>query len=119
GDIKYSSAGHPPAIVSRDNGDITLLCAYNMPLGIQGGIKYEEGYYNLNTGDKLILYTDGITEARHGHVLFGTEGIEDVLSMHRQVNSADLVEAILVSVRAWAHGKLRDDTAILVIQKII
>ncbi|MHB0998098.1 MAG: PP2C family protein-serine/threonine phosphatase [Armatimonadota bacterium] len=117
GDIKYSSAGHPPGIITGNNKDMVMLCSFNMPLGIQGGIKYEECNYKLKPGDKLILYTDGITEARHDHALFGTEGIENVLSLHGHVNPGELVEAILASVKDWAHGKLRDDTAILIISR--
>ncbi|MHB1002032.1 MAG: PP2C family protein-serine/threonine phosphatase [Armatimonadota bacterium] len=115
GDINYSSAGHPPAIISREDGDTLLLCAYNMPLGIQGNITYEECRYNIMPGEKLVLYTDGITEARHDHDFFGTEGIENVLSIYGRTNPVELVEAILYSVRDWAHGKLRDDTAVLII----
>jgi serine phosphatase RsbU (regulator of sigma subunit) len=63
----------------------------------------------------LALYTDGITESRHGHEFFGAEGIASVLSMHHGASPDVLVEALLNAARDWAHGKLRDDTAVLVI----
>ncbi|MHB1000041.1 MAG: SpoIIE family protein phosphatase [Armatimonadota bacterium] len=115
GDIICSNAGHPPAILSRGNGDTELLCIYNMPLGIQGSIKYEECYSNLKPGDKLILYTDGITEARHDHDFFGMEGIIHVLTSCSQSAPDAMVDKILETVKNWAHGELRDDTAILII----
>lgn len=119
GNVVCSSAGHPPAIISHENGDTELLCLCNMPLGVQGGAEYEEGHYTLGPGDKLVLYTDGITEARHDHILFGTDGLENILSMYSRANPDELVEEILDAVKDWAHGRLRDDTAVLVIGRDI
>jgi serine phosphatase RsbU (regulator of sigma subunit) len=117
GDISYSSAGHPPAIACHERGGTDILCISNIPLGIQGGAKYDEKHYTLRHGDSLVLYTDGITEARHDHVLFGTEGLEDILSTYSSAAPDELVEEILSAVRDWAHGKLRDDTAVLIIRR--
>jgi len=117
GDIVCSGAGHPPAIISGEGGDADLLLAPNMPLGVMNGVQYKEGHSVLKPGDRLILYTDGVTEARHDHTLFGTEGLKSVLSMHPHASPDELVEEILDSVRDWAYGKLRDDTAILVVHR--
>ena len=115
GEVTYSSAGHPPAAISSENGDTELLCSHGMPLGVMGGVEYEEGCYTLGPGDKLVLYTDGITEARRGTDLFETVGVERVLKAHVRANSYELVEAILNAVKDWTHGKLRDDTAVLIV----
>jgi len=117
GDISFSGAGHPPAIVSCENGDMKLLYTHNMPLGVQRGVTYEDDHYNLKPGERLILYTDGITEARHDLGLFGTEGIQSVLSEYGQACAEELVTHIVDAARKWANGKLRDDTAVLVVRR--
>jgi sigma-B regulation protein RsbU (phosphoserine phosphatase) len=117
GDISYSSAGHPPAIISGQNVNTELIPTPNMPLGVVGGLIYLESRHTLSPGDRLVLYTDGITEARYEDELFGEEGIGDVLSMHRCAHPNDLVEALLCAARDWAHGKLRDDTTVLIVER--
>jgi PAS domain S-box-containing protein len=116
GCVRYSSAGHPPAIICREGGT-DILYVSSMPLGILDRVQYDEGLYTLSPGDSMVLYTDGITEARHDHVLFGTEGIENILSAYGSAPPDELVEEILSAVKDWAHGNLRDDTAILIVRR--
>lgn len=117
GDISYCSAGHPPAIVSGENGDTELLYTHNVPLGVFGGVSYEERLYTLRPGDRLVLYTDGITEAARDSDLFGTEGLERVISAYGRANPDELVGKVLDAVRDWARGRLRDDTAVLIVRR--
>ncbi len=115
GDLTYSSAGHPPALIYRANGDVEFLCEHNTPLGVAAAMKYNQSGSSLGPGDKLILYTDGITEARKDSELFGIEGLECVLREHGGDTPDELVEEILTTTRDWADGHLRDDTAVLII----
>jgi PAS domain S-box-containing protein len=116
GDISYSSAGHPPPMIVHANGDTEILYMLNNPpLGIIKGSWFEQASCNLMPGDRLVLYTDGISEARSDSGLFGEEGIEQVLNAHAQATPDELVTYLLDAAKDWAHGKLRDDTALLII----
>lgn len=116
GDICYSGAGHPPAIIFRSNGEVEILMAKNVPLGVLDRADYKEFSSVLKPGDKLVLYTDGISEARHETELFGTEGIERVLAKYGDKKPDELVKRILDATNKWSHGKLRDDTAIVIVE---
>ena len=117
GTINYSSAGHPPAIVSSANGDITQLYTHNLALGIMDGAEYIQSSHTLKPGDKLVLYTDGITEARHDNVLFGTEGLESVLETHGLTPVDELITEIVSAAKEWGNDKLQDDTALIVVSR--
>ena len=79
-ELVYARAGHNPPILKEfpHRGDATLLDAVGeVPLGIVEDVKYSESSVKLHPGQTLILYTDGITEAkRPGGEMFGVEGVE-------------------------------------------
>ena len=118
GDTTFCSAGHPPALVRRANGDFELFAGANVPLGVINDNLYDQAAGRLDPGDKIVLYTDGITEARRGPVLFGADGIQGVLAEHGGEEPQALVEQIISGARAFADGRLRDDTAVLVMERI-
>jgi phosphoserine phosphatase RsbU/P len=64
GDLAYLCAGHNPPILRRADGTIERLKSENMPLGIELTEKYAAGITRLNPQDILIIYTDGVTDAR-------------------------------------------------------
>lgn len=82
--LTYSSAGHPPPMLRSDPGEpIQLLDQIGgLPLGILPDAAYEHATLTLRPGQTLLLYTDGITDARGPGAdnLFGTEGIERALA---------------------------------------
>jgi len=63
GTVKYCSAGHPPALLLRANGELELLSEGGMLLGVIAGTPYVSGTFQLEAGDVLMIYSDGITEA--------------------------------------------------------
>jgi PAS domain S-box-containing protein len=115
GHLSYCGAGHPPAVISRNNGDVAFLHSSSLPLGVAIGAEYVAGSSRLDPGDRVVLYTDGVSEARYERDLFGTEGIEKVLWTYGRELPDEIVEKLLTAARDWAHGRLRDDTALLVI----
>lgn len=115
GNLSYSSAGHPPAMIYRENGQVEFLVAGNTPLGVIKTKEFVQGEAVLMPGDKLILYTDGITEARSGSNLFGMERLENTVIEHGGESADELVAGILNAASDWAHGNLRDDTAVLIV----
>lgn len=64
-----------------------------------------------------MLYTDGITEARHGYEFFGMEGAERVLSQYGSKSPNELVDELLAAMNRWAEGRLKDDVAAVVMQR--
>jgi sigma-B regulation protein RsbU (phosphoserine phosphatase) len=81
GTITYAGAGHPPAILVRDNGESLYLDQNGLLLGPFPNATYENMSVPFRSGDRLILYTDGITEARVSEGgEFGREGLREFLA---------------------------------------
>lgn len=117
GEITYASAGHPPALIQRVDGSVDALRFGQPPIGIVGRYDYAERRAELRHGDRMVLYTDGISEARCDSGLFGSEGIERTLCAHIQSPTSGLLAGLLSAVTDWACGHLRDDTAVLIVER--
>lgn len=115
GTLMYASAGHPPAAVYRADGSVELLEQSSLPVGIIEEVQYYEAETLLGHSDKIVLYTDGVSEARHSGQLFGTEGIEAVLRRCGHEPSDHVMGELLTAAKDWGEGRLTDDTAIIVI----
>jgi serine phosphatase RsbU (regulator of sigma subunit) len=78
------------------------------------GVQYREESVLLLEGDRILLYTDGVTEARQGNVFFGEDRVRE--SFERSVDTRDAARELLESVRRFVQSELRDDIAILVVE---
>jgi sigma-B regulation protein RsbU (phosphoserine phosphatase) len=65
GELRYVSAGHNPPILKRRDGSIERLSSESMPLGVELDEHYESGTTQLSIADLLVIFTDGVTEARN------------------------------------------------------
>lgn len=74
---------------------------------------------HFESGDKLVLYTDGISEAREGKEMLGLEGLECVLKEHAHLHASELAHNILTTATDWAGGKLSDDAAVVIIERLL
>jgi serine phosphatase RsbU (regulator of sigma subunit) len=117
GEIAYSSAGHPPGAILRVGGSVEFLSIGNLPLGIMDSIGYTQSAGRLDPGDKLVLYTDGISEARSRAGLFELEGIKELLSGHSSWTSEEVADKLIAAATDWADGKLRDDAGVVVVER--
>jgi serine phosphatase RsbU (regulator of sigma subunit) len=117
GEFNYSSAGHPPAAICHAVDNVEFLDIHNPVLGVWGKLAYQEGSGRLNPGEKMVLYTDGISEARHDSELFGTERLEEVLGQHGSEPPNNLVSELFAAANTWAEGNITDDVAILIIER--
>lgn len=80
GVVKYCSAGHPPALLLRANGELELLSDGGMLLGVVAAAPYACGSFLLGQGDVLMVYSDGITESQNcAGEEFGYGRLEDQL----------------------------------------
>ena len=114
--LAYCNAGHNPPIVVRRNGDCTHLRVGGGALGISPDWTYEAGEFALLPGDRVALYTDGITEAIDADgEEFGEARLVALLAEHRTRGAEELQQRILRAVTEFNHGDLPDDATLLVL----
>jgi sigma-B regulation protein RsbU (phosphoserine phosphatase) len=119
GRVAYADAGHLPLLWHRRQGGAveTFEPEGGPPLGIVPGAQYPEQHLALGPGDTLLLYTDGVVEARGpGAAPFGLGRMADVMG-DRLPATGDLVGDILAAVRAHADGTpLHDDVTMVAVR---
>lgn len=114
--IVYSNAGHNPPLLVRANGSFERLGEGGMVLGVFPDNPYEQAELPLRSGDRLLFYTDGITEVRNAA---GEEYEEDKLAAAAAAARTQPVEAmkdaILADVNAFSGGQFEDDATLIVV----
>ncbi|MBI2252218.1 MAG: GAF domain-containing protein [Armatimonadetes bacterium] len=117
-EIIYSLAGHEPPILYRNKvKKVEFLNADGILIGIEQNIKFEERKISFSSGDLLILYTDGITEARsRSGEIFGLERLLEIIEKYNDINPLDLTNKIHTLVQKFTRRNLRDDFTLLIIK---
>ena len=115
--IAASSAGHPRPIVVRADGRAEALDCSGTLLGVVSDPDLVDVSLELGPGDAVVLYTDGVTEARQGNELFGEDRLLAALGSLAG-RSAEAIAAGLEQHVADYRRSARDDTAILVIRAV-
>jgi PAS domain S-box-containing protein len=114
GIAQFISAGAEPPIIVRASGDTEQVPTSGMMLGVQPGLTYTRLVRPLNSGDLLILTTDGITEARCRGDFFGYHRIGQIVKdADPAMSLRDLGKTIVNAAREHAGGVFRDDICIL------
>lgn len=118
GELAYCSAGHPPALMVREaTGELATLGVQSGVVGAFEGLRYRNGEVSLNKGDTLVLYTDGVTEARNPDgAFFGEDGLRDVVAQEAAKGFEGLCGRILEGVASFAGNSLEDDVALVVVR---
>jgi serine phosphatase RsbU (regulator of sigma subunit) len=116
GELACASAGHPAPRIVRPDGAVEALPARGLAVGIVPGQEYEEVVETLPPGAAIVLFTDGVVEARRDGELYGEERLERLLAAKADLSPAELVQAVLEDCRAFA-GELTDDCAVVVLRK--
>jgi len=127
--LTYSNAGHvPPVLYRAKGGGVDWLEEGGSVLGVEPHAAYKAGRLELNPGDMLVMYTDGVTEASRGGRPFGQGKFKDLIELYGVGTPGELAQALRRSVEAWVAtdpdkpvpegtlGELRDDIAILAAQ---
>jgi serine phosphatase RsbU (regulator of sigma subunit) len=119
GDVVWANAGHNPPLVVRASGHIETLEGGGPVLGIIGLAQYEEQHAQLETGDLLVLYSDGVTEAINAaEEEYGDERLASVLARHRARTAAEIVIAVTEDLAAFTAGcPQADDITLLVLRR--
>lgn len=116
GTLRYASAGHPPAYVLHD-GDVRPLRSTGPLLTLDPKGTYSSLEMPLDRGNLLLLYTDGLAEARSGEQLFGEERIAGILRRDNSQDAKTLCKTLLNAARDFASAPLADDVAILAVRR--
>jgi serine phosphatase RsbU (regulator of sigma subunit) len=119
GRIDYSDGGHePPFLVRRETGVEMLEKKGGIALGVFDDYDFEIGTINLNPGDSLVLYTDGVNEAMNGErQLFSTPAIEKTLSTVSNDKAVGICDRVMTSVDNFVKGAPQsDDITVLIIR---
>ena len=117
GAVRFANAGLTPPVLRRRDGRIEILTESGLLLGVQGGSRYAVASVDLEPGDVLIVYTDGLSEASRAGEQFGEGPLAAVLHQHAHRRATDLVEELIRAVRAWADGPL-DDLTVVVLKQL-
>jgi serine phosphatase RsbU (regulator of sigma subunit) len=117
GRLAGASAGHPAPRIVLPDGSTRPLEAHGLVLGIDGGQEYAESHAELPHGASLVLYTDGVVEARRDGELYGDDRLDALLAERRELPARSLAAAVAQDAREFAGGDLSDDLAVVVIRK--
>jgi sigma-B regulation protein RsbU (phosphoserine phosphatase) len=119
GGLDYSNAGHcPPYLAGDSSGSsgVQELAGRGMPLGMFAHETWAVQTVQLDPDDVLLLYTDGITEARNERkAFFGEERLLETLSAHRSDRACQIEEAIMGAVDEFMGGSARSDDITLAV----
>ena len=114
--LTFSNAGHNPPLLMGRNGQCTSLDEGGCVIGAFGGSQYAERQIQLDSGDKLVLFTDGVTEARStSGEEFGESRLQECLRSYRGHSAAELRTIILNEVTRFCGSNFDDDAALMVL----
>jgi serine phosphatase RsbU (regulator of sigma subunit) len=116
GTLRFASAGHPAAWLWHER-EVRPLRATGPLLMLDPRGTYHSREINLNAGDLLLLYTDGLAEVRNGDQIFGEERIANSLRRDPNVAAGVLCKNLLETARDFASESLSDDVAIMAIRR--
>jgi serine phosphatase RsbU (regulator of sigma subunit) len=119
GAIAACGAGHPPPRIVDSDGNVTGLDTQGLVLGVEHGQTYDEVRAQLDAENLVVLYTDGVIEARREGELYGLERLDALLAGRRDLPPRELAQAVLDDCRAFAAGELADDCAVVVVKRTI
>jgi sigma-B regulation protein RsbU (phosphoserine phosphatase) len=116
GTVAYANAGHNPPLLIRANGAVNRLESGGTVLGVFPDAHFAGGEVALESGDRLVLFTDGIVEAENARGdEFGDDRLADIVVRHRRAPASALVDGIFEQVTRFTTGPLQDDATVVVL----
>jgi serine phosphatase RsbU (regulator of sigma subunit) len=118
GSLTYANAGHNPPYLIRNGQNIDVIPLYytGMPMGIEEDNIWTSGNVEINPGNVLVLYTDGIPDSHNGEEeVFGDENLIEAALASSEYNADSIQESILESVNQFSNGAPQFDDITLMI----
>ncbi|MGI9119674.1 MAG: PP2C family protein-serine/threonine phosphatase [Acidimicrobiales bacterium] len=117
GTLRYASAGHPASFYWQD-GEVRPLRATGPLISLQPDAGYTSREIPLQSGDMVLMYTDGLAEARNGEQLFGEDRIAAQLRRDPDIEPDVLCKTLVEAAADFATTPVTDDIAILAIRRM-
>ncbi len=122
GQVKIMSAGHCPALLARAaTGTVEQIRAHGVPLGVMADLTFQNPeVIQLQKGDRLLVYTDGITEAKDpGGTMFGIDRLGRAIVRHARLEGQSFVDALYREAMEFSNNApLQDDLTLLSIRRL-
>jgi len=114
--LTYASAGHWPPILLRRSGQTHALKDGGPPLGLFPDHAYDNVELQLERGDHLVLYTDGLTEARNASgAEFGEHNVARIGNENMRLTAAEMLETLRREATSFCNGAFDDDLTLVVV----
>lgn len=118
-ELQFVSAGHNPPVVLRDNKPWFLKCKNCLVLAGMEGVKYRENSAQLQAGDMLLLYTDGVTEAEDAeHNLFGDDRLLECFNDKSESTPKEMIDDVKNSIDVFIKGNSQFDDMTMLCLKL-
>jgi sigma-B regulation protein RsbU (phosphoserine phosphatase) len=118
GVLSFINAGHNPPLIVHAGGTVENLSSGGLPLGIRPDATYREGRTQLQNGDVLVIYSDGVSEAPNAEgEEFGTARLQEVVARNMDASAAGIRDRIEAALTKFAQGTPASDDITLVIAK--
>ena len=120
GELVYTNAGHNPPLLVRAAGGFELLKGGGVILGILPMAQYKETIAQMEPGDVLVMFSDGVTEAANpSDEDFGEERLGKLVESMRNRKASEIVEAIEVAVNEFTQGApAADDITVVIVRRV-
>ena len=119
GEVTYTNAGHnPPYLLKADGSLLRLSTGQNIVAGAIEDYPFTEATLQLEQGDTLLLYTDGVTEATNADLKeYGEERLKAVLQQHAKEGCQQLIDSVKADVKAFVGDAEQSDDITLLAMK--
>ncbi len=120
GRVRFTQAGHPHPIYLQRGGKVSFIGEGGFPVGVLPDVDYEEQELHLSRGDRLILYSDGVTECINNEKdQFTGKRLTELLEKGRDLTLQELLEGIGRNLRLWKGDDRFDDDVTLLAMEFV
>ncbi len=118
GGLRYASAGHSPPLLRRASGGWSALDATGMVFGVRGHVEYEERRVDLEPGDVLAIFSDGLTEQENtGGDVFDERRLESTIDRLPGASARQMASAVADALHRFAPNQVSDDRTLVMVKR--